>query len=82
MEIKSWCVWKYKFTHKNYESINCRDFLQIYHAVGLEREPTQSDQYIELLELIVVHNFLSELINSKRSTNTCVIYTIAWKYQY
>jgi hypothetical protein len=46
-------------------------FLQIYHAVGLEREPTQSGHYIELLELIMVHEFLSEFINSRRSTNMC-----------
>ena len=30
-----------------------------------------SGQYIELLELIMVHKFLSEFINSRRSTNIC-----------
>jgi hypothetical protein len=51
--------------------INCRDFLQMYHPVGLEREPTQSGQYFELLEIIMVHKFLSEFINSRRSINVC-----------
>jgi len=57
MEIKSWCFRKYKFTQKNYEKykLSCF-FLQIYQALGLEREPTQSGQYIEILELIMVHN--------------------------